>query len=226
MVVCPIVERVRSAEDEIFYIYEKEGIVMKKLLSILLALVMTLSLGGVMAFADNDESTTEEEITTEVEVETEEETEAEETTVEETTECDDCKSAEEALQELIDFINSDEFQDALNEAKEKAKELAGNSEDVAGFVDELFDKIEELSGGAFDREGIVGFLGETGLFDWFVNLYVPALPETTVPETTVPETEAVEDDDDIPQTGSSGAGLAVFAVLSVAAAAAYVSKKR
>ena len=83
MVVCPIVERVRSAENEIFYIYEKEGIVMKKLLSILLALVMTLSL-GVMAFADNDESTTEEEITTEVEVETEEETEAEETTVEET----------------------------------------------------------------------------------------------------------------------------------------------
>lgn len=225
MVVCPIVERVRSAEDEIFYIYEKEGIVMKKLLSILLALVMTLSL-GVMAFADNDESTTEEEITTEVEVETEEETEAEETTVEETTveettECDDCESAEEALQELIDFINSDEFQDALNEAKEKAEELAGNSEDVAGFVDELFDKIEELSGGAFDREGIVGFLGETGLFDWFVNLYVPALPETTVPET-----EAVEEDDDIPQTGSSGAGLAVFAVLSVAAAAAYVSKKR
>lgn len=220
MVVCPIVERVRSAEDEIFYIYEKEGIVMKKLLSILLALVMTLSL-GVMAFADNDESTTEEEITTEVEVETEEETEAEETTVEETTECDDCESAEEALQELIDFINSDEFQDALNEAKEKAAELAGNSEDVAGFVDELFDKIEELSGGAFDREGIVGFLGETGLFDWFVNLYVPALPETTVPET-----EAVEEDDDIPQTGSSGAGLAVFAVLSVAAAAAYVSKKR
>lgn len=225
MVVCPIVERVRSAEDEIFYIYEKEGIVMKKLLSILLALVMTLSL-GVMAFADNDESTTEEEITTEVEVETEEETEAEETTVEETTveettECDDCESAEEALQELIDFINSDEFQDALNEAKEKAAELLGNSEDVAGFVDELFDKIEELSGGAFDREGIVGFLGETGLFDWFVNLYVPALPETTVPET-----EAVEEDDDIPQTGSSGAGLAVFAVLSVAAAAAYVSKKR
>lgn len=198
---------------------------MKKLLSILLALVMTLSL-GVMAFADNDESTTEEEITTEVEVETEEETEAEETTVEETTveettECDDCESAEEALQELIDFINSDEFQDALNEAKEKAAELLGNSEDVAGFVDELFDKIEELSGGAFDREGIVGFLGETGLFDWFVNLYVPALPETTVPET-----EAVEEDDDIPQTGSSGAGLAVFAVLSVAAAAAYVSKKR
>jgi LPXTG-motif cell wall-anchored protein len=66
----------------------------------------------------------------------------------------------------------------------------------------------------------MNFLENTEIFDWFINLYIPAIPETTVP-TTEPETE-----ENIPQTGSTGAGLAVFAVLSVAAAAAYVSKKR
>jgi len=183
-----------SPNQEIF-LKRKEKI-MKKLLSILLALVMALSL-GVMAFADENEPGTDE-----------------------TTECATCENVEDALKELIDFLNSDEFKDALNDAKDKAAELIGNSEGVADFVDDLFDQIEDLSDGAIKREDIMNFLENTEIFDWFINLYIPAIPETTVP-TTEPETE-----ENIPQTGSTGAGLAVFAVLSVAAAAAYVSKKR
>lgn len=181
---------------------------MKKLLSILLALVMALSL-GVMAFA--------------ADVEDESSTDAVPTPIAEETVCETCESVEDALKELLGYVNSDEFKGTMEDLKNKVEDLIENSDDVAGVVDDLFEKLEDLSGGAIDRETISKILADTGLFDWFVKLYVPAIPETT---TTTTATTEPETEENIPQTGSTGAGLAVFAVLSVAAAAAYVSKKR
>ncbi|MEI6579524.1 MAG: hypothetical protein WCN92_08705, partial [Eubacteriales bacterium] len=70
---------------------------------------------------------------------------------------------------------------------------------------------------------IKGQLADSEIFNWFAKIYIPGEKATTtvavVPETT---TEATV----IPDTGSAVGGIAIFATLSIAAAAAFVCSKK
>ena len=93
---------------------------------------------------------------------------------------------------------------------------SGNQAEVAGVIDDLEAKI--------DASGLVGDLLAkvkgfiTALKQKIKDLYAGNIETTVVEEET--EAEAPSD------TGSSAAGLAAFAAISVAAAAAYVCTKK
>lgn len=128
--------------------------------------------------------------------------------------------------EMIDGLTEEEAKQLLEDAVRKLSEVdieelmnEFDPDDVGAFVDDLLDKVsEELN---VDVDELKDKLGESEIFNWFAKLYMPAIPETTEAPTEAPTEEPT-----VPQTGSAAGGLAVFAVMSVAAAAAFVFSKK
>ncbi len=148
---------------------------MKKVLAIVLALVMALSMSA-MAFA-----------------------------------ADEVAEVEAILNEIVEVAESDAAADAWDEiegaiikvidaVEAKADEAAVNGEVIN--LETLLDKIP-------GTDGLIDSLKET-----IMGFYAPGA--------AVPPTEADKPAD----TGSSSVGIAVFAAVSVAAAAAYVCTKK
>lgn len=173
---------------------------MKKILSVLLALTLALSL-SVMSFA----------------------------------------APATAYDKLIEFIHSDTVKDGLktvldevgiydeviaavhtDDFKANFKALIDGAENfdtaqLAGWWDDLIKEIADKTG--VEIEDVKEALSKTGLFNWVANLYMPAAPVTTTAPAT---TTSVS----VPETGSAVGGLAIFATLSLAAAAAFVATKK
>lgn len=194
---------------------------MKKIVSLLLALVMVLSL-GVAAFAVDAEdanTTTTEEATPTVTID---------------------QILEWVKKTIMPEINMDLM-------KEVIKETKATIDNLAKLLKPLFDKTQnddlpevseipaammnafiDLLAKAFktDRDTIINKLLEIPLvkkiMEWYG--YKPAIT-TEAPATSAPETTEAPAETEVPDTGAAAA-VAAVASLSVAAAAAFVSKKK
>ena len=130
-----------------------------------------------------------------------------------------CPDPVDTFEELLALIQSDEFKADLKAATDKLAEIAKDTEKIAPFVDDLLVKIEEKTG--VSVADLKTKLGESEIFNAFAKIYMPAIPTTAAPvvTTTVKATE-------VPKTGSAVGGIAIFATLSIAAAAAFVCTKK
>ena len=199
---------------------------MKKLVSILLALVMVLSMGTI-AFA---EDTTAAEATT-----------AEATTAEATT-ASPAEDLEVTVGEIVDIfkqifanVDIDTIKGVYEDTKVTIEGIAdviaplfGSENGTPSFslaevpamlMNAFIDGIAGLFG--TDRESIIDKLLEIPFVKEIMGWY-GYKPAETVPATEA-ETEAPATE--VPETGAT-AGIAAVAALSVAAAAAFVSKKK
>ena len=167
---------------------------MKKLISIVLALVLAFS-GTVMAFAtESTESTTEATTAGPLDAIT--------------------KAFEDLFAKVKEVLAG--LTDYLKGIGDMIKNLVpGGEGGVLGALDDFSAKVGESDIGGDLKAQIKGFV--TSLKQKIKDLYA-GNKETTIEETTAAE-EPVE-------TGSASAGLAVFAAVSAAAAAAYVSTKK
>ena len=197
---------------------------MKKIVSLLLALVMVLSL-GVAAFAVDAEdanTTTTEEATPTV-----------------------------TLDQILEWIKGTIMPEInMDLMKEVIKQTKATIENIVELLKPLFDKNQnpdlpgendfaelpakmmntfiDLLAKAFktDRDTIINKLLEIPLvkkiMGWYG--YKPATT-TEAPATSAPETSAAPAETEVPNTGAAAA-VAAVASLSVAAAAAFVSKKK
>ncbi len=183
---------------------------MKKLLSAILALTLVFSL-GVMAFAADETETTAAPTTAAP-------TTAAPTTAAPETTC--CPDPVDTFEELLALIQSDEFKADLKAATDKLAEIAKDTEKIAPFVDDLLVKIEEKTG--VSVADLKTKLGESEIFNAFAKIYMPAIPTTTAAPVVTTTVKATE----VPKTGSAVGGIAIFATLSIAAAAAFVCTKK
>ena len=210
---------------------------MKKIVSLLLALVMVLSL-GVAAFAvdaeDANTTTTEEATPTTTE-------EAAPTTTEEAT---PTVTIDQILEWVKKYIIPNLNMDLMKEVIKQTKVTIDN---IVEILKPIFDKtpnddlpevseIPAASMNAFidllakalktDRQTIIDKLLEIPLvkkiMGWYG--YKPATT-TEAPATSAPETTEAPAETEVPNTGAAAA-VAAVASLSVAAAAAFVSKKK
>lgn len=194
---------------------------MKKIVSLLLALVMVLSL-GVAAFAVDAEdanTTTTEEATPTV-----------------------------TIDQILEWIKGTIMPEInMDLMKEVIKQTKATLENIVELLKPFFDKNQnpklpdaseipaammnafiDLLAKAFktDRDAIINKLLEIPLvkkiMGWYG--YKPATT-TEAPATSAPETSAAPAETEVPNTGAAAA-VAAVASLSVAAAAAFVSKKK
>lgn len=100
--------------------------------------------------------------------------------------------------------------EAINDYDLEKVEIVETSE-IAGFVDSILERLEDLG---IDKAPILEKLKDSKLANWFVGIYVP---ETTTAPTTVPS--------EIVETGHASS-VAAFAVLAVAAAGAFVCTRK
>ncbi len=109
--------------------------------------------------------------------------------------------------------------DAIEEYGLEEVEIVDSSA-VAGLVDEILARLESMG---IDTDPIIDTLAESKVGNAIIGIYTGE-PETE-PETEVvePETEVVEPE--IPVTGQASS-IAAFAVLAVAAAGAYVCTRK
>ena len=193
---------------------------MKKLLSALLALTLVFSLSVMAAAEDTTAAPTTAAPTTAAPT-TAAPTTAAPTTAAPTTAAPTtcCPDPVDTFEELLALIQSDEFKADLKAATDKLAEIAKDTEKIAPFVDDLLVKIEEKTG--VSVADLKTKLGESEIFNAFAKIYMPAIPTTAAPvvTTTVKATE-------VPKTGSAVGGIAIFATLSIAAAAAFVCTKK
>ncbi len=124
-----------------------------------------------------------------------------------------------ALDEGATFLKDPQVKAFAAQAKDIVNK--GATGDISTFVDDLVKTISDKTG--VDVGTIKGQLADSEIFNWFAKIYIPGEKATTtvavVPETT---TEATV----IPDTGSAVGGIAIFATLSIAAAAAFVCSKK
>ncbi len=192
---------------------------MKKIVSLLLALAMVLSMGAI-AFADESES--------------ESETLAETPTVE--------------ISEIVDLFKQMLPQVDLENIGAVFEETKVTIEKIASVIGPLFGteqgkpsfsvaEVPAIAMNGFinalaalfgtDRDVIIEKLLEIPLVKIIMGWYGYQPAETTEAPATKAPTEAPTEapSEEVPKTGAA-AGIAAFASLSVAAAAAFVSKKR
>jgi LPXTG-motif cell wall-anchored protein len=190
---------------------------MKKFLAILLAAILVCSM-GVVAFAADEEAF---EDTAAVAAADEKEEAAEATTV--AAAAGDLSALESKIAskgldatDMTSLLSS-----AISSIGKNLKEIsvddilnlpANSMDDVVTFI---FAGLKALG---VDVDALYEKLAANKVINWFVNTFYKgrALPTTTV---------AAEEPAPIPQTGSA-ASIAVFATLSLAAAAAFVSFKK
>lgn len=169
---------------------------MKKLLSLLLALTFVLSM-GIMSFAADETTTAAAETTTK------------------SAEVQVSEGLDKVAKDVKDYFSGPKFEKIVTDLKDAVARVAGDPEQMAVMADEAVAKISEATG--MNIEDVQKAIADSGLFDGFAKLYMPAVPQTTVAKTEAPT---------VPATGSAVGGLAIFATLSIAAAAAFVCKKK
>lgn len=132
--------------------------------------------------------------------------------------------------EIFGMVDGADLQRVLNQTLEGLKELltnGGESEVMESLMSQLF---AGLDGMGVDMESLIAGLYDIPILGQILSWYIPKTTPTTT--TTLPEeTEApteppAQPEVEVPVTGSAGAGIAVFAVISVAAAAAFVSSRK
>lgn len=196
---------------------------MKKFVSLLLALVMVFSL-GVAAFADEAaESTTE-------------------TVVEETPTVTIDEILAWVKETILPEINLDLFKAVIDETKATIDNIVAILSPIFGKETNpdlpsspaeipavMMNAFIDLLAKAFkvSREDIINKLLEIPFIKWIMGWYGYKPATTTeAPSTEAPSTtEAAPEPTEVPDTGATAA-LAAVASLSVAAAAAFVSKKK
>ena len=193
---------------------------MKKFLAILLAAIMVCSM-GIFAFAAEEEAVAAE-VTTEAVVEAAAEKETEVAAAAATGDLTalESKIASKGLDttDMISLLSS-----AISSIGKNLKEIS--VDDILSLPANIMDDVVTyifagLKALGVDVDALYEKLSSNKIINWFVNTFYKgkALTKTTAP--------AVEDEpSDIPQTGSA-ASVAVFATLSLAAAAAFVSFKK
>ena len=108
--------------------------------------------------------------------------------------------------------------DAIEEYGLEEVEIVDSSA-VAGLVDDILARLESMG---IDTDPIIDTLAESKVGNAIIGIYTGDVEEETEPETE-PETEVVEPE--IPVTGQASS-IAAFAVLAVAAAGAYVCTRK
>lgn len=192
---------------------------MKKFLAILLAAILVCSM-SVVAFAADEEAYEETAVVAAAE-EKEEATEA--TTVAAASAGDltalESKIASKGLDttDMVSLLSS-----AVSSIGKNLKEIsvddilnlpANSMDDLVTFI---FAGLKALG---VDVDALYEKLSSNKVINWFVNTFYKGKAYTTAPAAPV------EEPSEIPQTGSA-ASVAVFATLSLAAAAAFVSFKK
>lgn len=192
---------------------------MKKFMSLLLALVMVFSMGAI-AFADEAKTDVPAEVETKVDLD---KVLPEAVTIEEILNLAkqifagvDLGQIKGALETTVQTLGQ------MVEALKPLFKDVNVNEIPATMMNLFIDGLAKLFN--TDRAGIINALLEIPLVKEIMGWYGYKDPTTAAPETeTVVETEAPSEE--VPNTGAA-AGVAVFASLSVAAAAAFVSKKK
>lgn len=202
---------------------------MKKLLSALVALAMVGSM-SVMAFA---EDSTDEVIVDVTEVEVTDAADDETTApVElEGVDMDELKDiASDVKEGILSLIDSGKIEEAFNDVLDTISNLSLDdlyTLDSSKAADILTNIVGTLESWGVDVDALYAKVKDSKLVNLIANLYVPDKKPTTTeaPETTTvaPETTVVEEE--VVETGSASA-VAAFAVMSVAAAAAFVTYKK
>ncbi len=191
---------------------------MKKLVSILLALVMVLSMGTI-AFAEEPVSESETETAAATE---------EGVSVAEIVELFKQVFAQVDL-ETIGFVY-EQTKVTIEKIADVIAPLFGAENGAPSFslaevpamvMNTFIDGVAKLFG--TDRQSIIDKLLEIPFVKEIMGWYGYKPVETTAPTTEAPTEAPVETE--VPDTGAA-AGIAAFASLSVAAAAAFVSKKK
>lgn len=207
---------------------------MKKVLSILVAVVVCLTF-SVMAFAAEEVSVNTEELSSVVDVIVDA---AGDANIEDIKEAVDVNGdlLAGAFGDLLADVDTVAFDEAADYVITAISELTGadlesvreivmaaideydlekveivESSEVAGLLDNILGRLEDLG---IDTDPIIEKLAESKLGQGIINIYVP---ETTTAPTTVPS-EFVE-------TGHASS-VAAFAVLAVAAAGAFVCTRK
>jgi len=192
---------------------------MKKFLSILLAAIMVCSM-GIFAFAADEEAfedTTAAEVAAAAE---EDAAPAEEATV---AAAGDLTSLEKKIAskgldstDMVSLLSS-----AISSIGKNLKEISVN--DILSLPANIMDDVVTyifagLKALGVDVDALYEKLSSNKIINWFVNTFYKGKALTTQPA-------PADDEPVIPQTGSA-ASIAVFATLSLAAAAAFVSFKK
>ena len=211
---------------------------MKKVLAIVLALVMAFSCAA-MAFAEETTAEVTTEAATNVVINNNEGDTIINEAAPENAKCGKCGSVLAADEKLADHECPTEaatekdyidltVKDVLNAIVELAKAGMAQWNDVESVVIKIMEALDNLVNGIVDGsvdglvaelEGLVGGL-ELPAMDKLINTLKEKILSWYTPDIFV--TEPVE----TPETGSAPVGIAVFAAVSVAAAAAFVCTKK
>lgn len=182
---------------------------MKKFLALLLAAIMVCSM-GIFAFAAEEEAYVEAEATT---VAAAEETTATVVAAGDLTSLEK-KIADKGLDttDMVSLLSS-----AISSIGKNLKEIS--VDDILALPANIMDDVVTyifagLKALGVDVDALYEKLSSNKIINWFVNTFYKGHALTTKPAAT-----------DIPETGSA-ASVAVFATLSLAAAAAFVSFKK
>lgn len=183
---------------------------MKKFLALLLAAVMVCSM-GIFAFAAEEEAYVETEATTVAAVE---ETTAAVAAAGDLTSLEK-KIADKGLDttDMVSLLSS-----AISSIGKNLKEIS--VDDILALPANIMDDVVTyifagLKALGVDVDALYEKLSSNKIINWFVNTFYKGHALTTKPAEST----------DIPETGSA-ASVAVFATLSLAAAAAFVSFKK
>ena len=202
---------------------------MKKFLSILLAAILVCSM-GIFAFAADEEAFEEDTTAAEVVAAAEEDAApAEEAPAEEATvaAAGDLTSLEKKIAskgldstDMVSLLSS-----AVSSIGKNLKEISVN--DILNLPANIMDDVVTyifagLKALGVDVDALYEKLSSNKIINWFVNTFYKGKALTTTTEAPVADDEPAPS---IPQTGSA-ASIAVFATLSLAAAAAFVSFKK
>lgn len=198
---------------------------MKKIISVTLALILALSM-CTMAFATEDVTEPEIEITDEMLADLE--ALSEETGV-------SLGDIIDIFEQIMAGVSLEDLKRVLGETVDTITGIFGGGLDIGSiasqipkYVDGFF---EILQGAGVDTEGLFAKLAESELFQLLWKWYIPAEVPTTVVPTEEPTEEPSEEPEpeptepENPDTGIT-IGVTAFAAMSIAAAAAFVSKKK